>query len=86
MNKTKDFYSTSELANILKISRIAIFKKIKSGDIKAAKVGRNFVIPKEEVLKALGLALGDKTKTDIDNIVKRATKEYGDVFRKLGKE
>ena len=50
---------TSEVAKVLKISRIAVFKKIKSGEIKAEKIGRNYVIPKEEVLKALGLVIGE---------------------------
>lgn len=86
MNKFKDFYSTSELARILKISRIAIFKKIKSGEIKAVKVGRNYVISKDEVLKALGLSVGDKARAEIDRVVKKAVKEYGGTFRRLGKE
>ena len=86
MRNLKDFYSTSELARILKVSRIAVFKKIKSGEIRPLKIGRNYVISKEEVLKALGLAVGDKTKSEIDQIVQKAVKEYGEAFRKLGKE
>jgi excisionase family DNA binding protein len=45
----KDFYTTAELAKILRISRIAVFKKIKSGIIKAQKIGRNFVIFKKDI-------------------------------------
>lgn len=78
--------STSEVAKILKISRIAVFKKIKNGEINAKKVGRNYIIPREEVLKALGLVIGEKSKAEIDAIVKRGVKEYGEVFKKLGKE
>ena len=37
----KEYLSTSEVAKILGISRIAVFKKIKSGEIKAEKKGRN---------------------------------------------
>lgn len=44
----KRFLSTAELAKILRISRVAVFKKIKEGKIKAVKVGRNFVIEKEK--------------------------------------
>ncbi|MBI2676361.1 MAG: helix-turn-helix domain-containing protein [Candidatus Yanofskybacteria bacterium] len=83
MNK---LLSTLEVAKILRISRVAVFKKIKSGEIKAEKVGRNYVVSKDEVLKALGLTIGEKSKTKIDDIVKRGVKEYGDVFKKLGKE
>ncbi len=46
--------STNEVATILKISRNAVFKKIQSGKIKAIKIGRNYVIQKDEVLKELG--------------------------------
>lgn len=44
----KDFYTTKELAKILGISRVAVFKKIKNGTIKAQKIGRNFVIFKKD--------------------------------------
>jgi excisionase family DNA binding protein len=86
MQDLKDFFSTVEAARILKISRIAIFQKIKKGEIKAVKVGRNYVIPRDEVSKALGTILGEASKENIDRIVKRAVKEYGKTFRKLGKE
>jgi len=47
--KLKDFYTTAELAKILKISRVAVFNKIKKGEIKAQKMGRNFVIFKKDL-------------------------------------
>lgn len=86
MRNFKDFYSTSELARILKVSRVAVFKRIKSGEIKPLKIGRNYVISKDEVLKVLGLAVGDKAKEEIDRVVRKAVKEYGDTFQKLGRE
>ena len=45
----KDFYTTKDLAELLKISRVAVFNKIKKGDIKAQKMGRNFVIFKKDI-------------------------------------
>ncbi len=45
----KDFYTTAELAKILGISRVAVFKKIKNGTIKAQKIGRNFVVFKKDI-------------------------------------
>ena len=76
----------SEVAKILRINRVNVIKKIKSGQIKAEKIGRNYVVAREEVLKALGLVIGEKSKEEIDQIVKRGVKEYGEVFKKLGKE
>jgi len=49
ISKQKDFYTTAELAKILGISRIAVFKRIKNGSIKAQKNGRNFVVFKKDV-------------------------------------
>lgn len=49
--RNKEFVSTGELAKILGISRIAVFKKIKKGEIRAVKVGRNFVIKRRDLTK-----------------------------------
>ena len=81
-----ELLSTSQVAKILKISRVAVFKKIKSGEIIAEKIGRNYVIKKEEIMKALGLVIGEKSKKEIDSIVKKGVEEYGEVFKKLAKE
>jgi len=45
----KEFYTTKELAELLGISRVAVFNRIKKGDIKAQKMGRNFVIFKKGI-------------------------------------
>jgi len=47
--ESKEFYTTAEIAEILGISRIAVFNRIKKGDIKAQKMGRNFVIFKKDI-------------------------------------
>lgn len=45
----KDFYTTSELAELLGISRISVFKRLRQGSIKGFKMGRNFVIFKKDI-------------------------------------
>ncbi len=82
----KEFYSTIEVANILRVSRKTVFQWARDGKIKATKVGRNFVIPSSAVLEKLGKTIGTEKKMDIDKAVKRAVKDYGKVFRLLGKE
>jgi excisionase family DNA binding protein len=47
--REKDFYTTNELAKLLKISRISVFKRIGRGNIKAQKFGRNFIIFKKDI-------------------------------------
>ena len=78
-------YSTAEVANILHLSRIAIFQKIQSGKIKAQKVGRNYVIPYESLEEILGVTIGTHKKEEIEKSIDKALAEYGDTFKKLGK-
>lgn len=78
--------TTGEAAKILGISRIAIFKRIKTGKIKAKKIGRNFVIQKNDLPKILGAVLAANSKREIDIAVKKTVKEYGQTLKLLGKE
>jgi excisionase family DNA binding protein len=82
--ENKDYYPASDLARILGISRIAVFKKIKKGEIKAVKIGRNFAIPKKEMMTILGDNLTDKQKKVIDSALKKTTAEYSEVLKLLG--
>ena len=82
----KNLISTSELAKILGISRVAVFKKIKKGEIKAEKIGRNFVIHSEEIPKILGKSLSESQKAKIEKLVKAIVGEYGETLKKLCKE
>lgn len=47
--KEKDFYTTKELAGILKISKQSVLKRIHRGSIKAAKMSRDFIIFKKDI-------------------------------------
>ena len=44
-----EFLSVAQLAKILGISRVAALKRVNKGAIKAAKVGRSFVIKKSDI-------------------------------------
>ena len=82
----KKYLSVPELAKLLGISRIAVFKKIKSGVIHAEKIGRNYAVPREEFENILGTTLADRQKTVIEEGVKKTVKEYGRALELLGKE
>lgn len=84
MEKNK-YISIQELANILGISRIAVYKKVKKGRIKAIRIGRNFAIPKKCVANILGKVLNNKEKEFIDKAVKKTVREYGEVLKLLGR-
>ena len=82
--KQGKFLSTTELAKILGISRIAVFKKIKSGKIKAVKIGRNFIIDKKDLGNILSNELNKKDKEEIEKAVKKTVEEYGETLKLLG--
>ena len=81
--KNKEFLSTTELAKILGISRIAVYKKIKSGKIKAMKVGRNFIIDKKGLGEILGKELSKEEKLEVEKAVKKTVAEYGETLKLL---
>ena len=77
------FVSTQEAAKLLGISRIAVFNKIKKGEILATKVGRNYIIDKKD------LGIGPKTKLTpqekkiLDKAINKTFKEYGKTLKLL---
>lgn len=82
----KRFLSTTEVALLLGISRQAVFEKIKAGEIKAKKVGRNFVIEEKYLPEILGKTLTEAKKRAIENAVKKTIREYGETLKLLGQE
>ena len=77
-------YSSTEVAKILGISRIAVFKRIQKGQLKAERIGRAYAIAGADILGEQHLPV--HIKADIEAVVKRAVHEYGEAFRRLGKE
>ncbi|PIR87367.1 MAG: hypothetical protein COU11_00880 [Candidatus Harrisonbacteria bacterium CG10_big_fil_rev_8_21_14_0_10_49_15] len=47
---TERFFSTPEVAKILGISRIAVFKQIKNGTLPASRAGRSYLVTKKDLL------------------------------------
>jgi excisionase family DNA binding protein len=81
-----EYITIPELAKILGLTRIAVYKRVKKGQIKAIKVGRNYAIPKKYISDILGRTLTEKAKKEIDSAVKKTVREYGEVLRLLGNE
>ena len=86
MTKNNRFLSTTELAKILGLSRVAVFNRIKNGQIKALKVGRSFVIDKNSLPEISGRLLSDKNKKEIEAAVEKTVKEYRQTLRLLGQD
>ena len=85
-NIDKKFLSVSELAGLMNISRQAVLKKIKTGQIIAEKVGKNFVIQKKDLAGVIYDELTEKLKKEIEKGITRVIDEYGEVLKKLGEE
>ena len=83
--KEQEFISTAELAGMLGISRVAVFKKIKRGEIEAVKIGRSYAISRASV-PSLSAETSAHKKRLIEKAVKKTVSEYGDVLRRLGSE
>jgi len=82
----KEYFSTSEVAKKLGISRIAVFKQIKAGKIKASKVGRNFIVDKKDLPEVLENVLTTAKKAEIEKSVDKTIREYKETLKLLGKE
>ncbi len=86
----KDAISVAELAKLIGISRVAVFNKIKKGQIRAQKVGRAYVIQLEDVQHLLPSKgehiLSEESKRDIIHAVEKVVKDYGEALKLLGKE
>ncbi len=82
----KDYVTSVELAKLLNLSHVAIYKKILGGKIKAKKIGRNFVIYKKELPSILGKELTKDITRQIEKAVKKVVEDYGEALKMLGRE
>lgn len=80
------YLTIPQLAKILGLSRIAVYNKVKKGQIKATKIGRNYAIDRKNVANILSKALADEDKKQIDAAVKKTVQEYGQTLKLLGAE
>ncbi|MDH7512441.1 MAG: helix-turn-helix domain-containing protein [Clostridiales bacterium] len=84
--KEKQYFTIPQLAEILGLSRIAIYKKVKRGEIKAVKIGRNYAIPEARISEILGKNVSKRTKRIIEEAVRKTVEDYGEVLRMLGND
>ena len=86
VTEAKEYYSIPQVAVLLGISRVAVFKKVKSGEIKAAKIGRSYAIPASYIRQVTGKTLTPERKKAIKRAVKKTVRRYGPLLIKLGNE
>ena len=80
------YFTIPELAKLLGVSRIAIYNRVKKGQIPATKIGRTYIITDQTIANILGKKVTSSGKKRIDAAVRKTVREYGEVLKKLGKE
>ncbi len=80
------YITIPQLAELIGLSRIEVYRKVRKGQIKAEKIGKIYVITDNEAANILGEKTSVKDKSRIEKAVKKTVKEYDEVLRKLGKE
>lgn len=85
--ENKAYFTTSEVAQLLGVSRITVFNYVKKGLIKASKVGKTYLIPRKEVLRLVDIGhLTKERQEEIGREVDFIVKKYGEALKKLGEE
>lgn len=84
--KQERYISIPQLAKLLGVSRIAIYNRVKKGQIPAIKIGRDYAISDQTLDDILGKRVTDNGKKRINDAVKRTIREYGEVLKQLAKE
>jgi len=79
------YVGTAEAAKALGISRVAVLKKIATGQIKAIKIGRVWAV-EESSLPTVGRTPTASDRKRIAAAVRKSVDEYGEALRKLGSE
>jgi excisionase family DNA binding protein len=84
---TNEKYITiPELAKLLGVSRIAIYNRVKKGQIPATKIGKTYIITDQTIANIVGKKVTMGGKKRIDAAVRKTVHEYGEVLKKLGRE
>jgi len=81
----KEYLSIAEAAEMLGYSRQHVLRLVNSGEIRAERVGRSFIIKTENLPGPLA-GITPAEKKEIDRTVDKVFEHYGDAIKKLGKE
>lgn len=75
--------SVTETAKLLRISRTAVLKKIKTGALEARKIGNGYFINKDDLTNVSDREVSKSQKEIINASVKKTIDEYGETLRLL---
>ena len=78
------FITIPQLAELLGVSRITVYNRVKKGQIPATRVGRSYIINDRIIAQIMGKKVSEKGKKEIDAAIDKTVKEYGEVLKQLG--
>ena len=84
--QNNSFVTVKQLADILGISRIAVFNKIKKGQLIANKFGKTYLIEKDQLVGIINNDLSEEEKIKMKKGVSKVIHDYGETLKMLGKE
>ncbi|MBU1082933.1 helix-turn-helix domain-containing protein [Patescibacteria group bacterium] len=82
----KAWFSTAEAAKLIGVSRVTVFRWIKTGKIQADKVGKAYVILRSELSEYVKSDQVPDEKELIKHQVDLVVKRYGKTLKMLGAE
>lgn len=85
-SNSSSLLTVAQVAQLLGVSRIAVFHRIKKGQLPAKKYGRMYLVNKSDLPDVLSTSISDSRKEEIDSGVAKIVKDYGEALRLLGKE
>ncbi len=80
---SEQWLSTAEAAKLLGISRVHVVRLIRSGILRAQRVGRAYALPKDQ-FQRLYRSISRKEQAKVQAGVDRVIREYGETIRLLG--
>ncbi len=84
--KKESYITIPQLAKLLGVSRVAIYNRVKKGQISAIKIGRDYAISDQTLEEILGRRVTDQGKKRINDAVRKTVQEYGEVLKQLARE
>lgn len=78
------FITIPQLAQLLGVSRITVYNRVKKGQIPATRVGRSYIINDKIIAEIMGKSVSAAGKKKIDAAIDKTVKEYGEVLKQLG--
>jgi len=80
------YITIPQLAKLLGLSRIEVYRKVRKSQIPAIRIGRNYAISDRDVAQILGKEMSGKDKKQVKIACKKAVRDYGKVLKKLSRE